>query len=84
MNAIELAQKVVAEKQAHLFRMRKGTVDQYDAVQYDHAKRGWAILDGYSASAILVVFNALNEANREKFAALPLTKMAMVAFKLMK
>jgi hypothetical protein len=39
-------------------------------------------MDLYSASAIMQVYDALSPANREKFAALPLRKMADVAFKL--
>jgi hypothetical protein len=48
------------------------------------SKRGWVILDGYSANAILKVYEALNETNQTKFATLPLIKMAAVAFKLVK
>lgn len=85
MTNIEVARKVVAEKQAHLFRERKDATGQYDAKSYDGgSKRGWVILDGFTASAIVQVHDALNEQNRAKYAAMPIQKMAAVAFKLMK
>lgn len=85
MNAIEIAQKVAAEHQAVLFRERKGEPGQYDIKPlFTGSKKGWVILDGFSASAIVQVYNALNETNKAKFAALPLVKMATVAFKLIK
>lgn len=41
-------------------------------------------MDGATANAIMTVYDALNPANREKFAALPMRKMATVAWKLLK
>ena len=41
-------------------------------------------MDTFSASAILAVWDAINETNRAKFSALPIAKMARVAFKLIK
>lgn len=41
-------------------------------------------VDGFSASAIAQVYDALNEANREKFIALPVARAAKVAFSLVK
>ena len=48
--------------------------------------QGYAKIDQYgvdlfSASAIVVVYDALNETNRAKFVSLPLHKMASIAFK---
>ncbi len=84
MTALEVAQKVAAEKQAHLFRERKDAPGQYDAKPYGGgSSRGWVILDSYSASAILAVYNALKPENQAKYAAMSLQKMAVVAFKML-
>lgn len=85
MTSIEAARKVVSEKQCHLLRPRKDSAGEYDAKSYDcGSKRGWFYLDLFSASAIVNVHDALSEQNRAKFAAMPLPKMASVAFKLIK
>lgn len=41
-------------------------------------------LDLYSASAIVKVLDAINDQNKEKFLAMPVDKMAEIAFKMMK
>ena len=83
MNAIEVAKKVVAEHQAVLVRERKGEPGQYDVKDLHQGnKKGWVILDGFSASAIVKVYEALNETNKGFFASMPIVKMARVAFKL--
>lgn len=85
MNAIEIAQKVSAERQAVYIRESKTVSGQYDIRDLESGtKKGWTIMDGYTASAIVAVYSALNEANKIIYAALPLNKMATVAFKLMK
>lgn len=48
-----------------------------------YAKIDGAMVDLFSASAIVKVYDALSEANREKFAALPVVTMAKIAFKLL-
>lgn len=53
-----------------------------DAKQY--AKIDGVAIDLFSASAIVAVYDALNEENRAKYAAMPVRKMAIVAFKLIK
>lgn len=53
-----------------------------DSRQY--AKVDGCMVDLFSAGAICAVYDALNEANREKFASLPAPKMATIAFKLIK
>lgn len=42
------------------------------------------MVDLFSASAIVAVYDALNEENRTKFAALPVARAGAVAFKLIK
>ena len=41
------------------------------------------LLDGYSASAIVQVYDALGKDNKEKYQSMPITKMADVAFRLL-
>jgi len=47
-----------------------------------YAKVNGVMVDLFSASAIVKVHDALNEANKLKFNALPIGRMASVAFKL--
>ena len=51
---------------------------------HGYAKIDGLMVDLYSASAIVQVYDALNPANQTMYAALPLPKMATVAFKLCK
>lgn len=53
-----------------------------DACQY--AKVDGVMVDLFSASAIVSVYDALSEANREKYASLSVGRMATVAFALAK
>ena len=41
-------------------------------------------MDGFSASAIIQVYDAINTSNKKKFAKLPLLKMQSIAFKFVK
>lgn len=85
MTALEVAQKVATRRQALLVRERKGEPGRYDAKDLaDGSKRGWVILDGWTASAIVRVYEALNQDNKKAFAAMSLIKMANVALKLIK
>jgi len=47
-----------------------------------YAKIDGVMMDLFSASTVLAVYDALNETNREKFSSMPAPKMAVVAFKL--
>lgn len=53
-----------------------------EAGQY--AKIDGFMVDLFSASAIVKVYDAVNDANKAKFSALPIGKMASVAMKLLK
>ena len=50
--------------------------------EHQYAKVDGVMVDGFSASAIVAVHDALNETNRAVFLALPIEKMARVAFRL--
>ena len=85
MTGIEVARAVVQTNSCHVFRPRMGAAGHYDAKPYfTGQKRGWVALDLFSASAIVNVYDALNEKNRTLFGGLDLPKMARVAFKLLK
>lgn len=72
----EVAQEVMKTKSMMLFRPRKGEPHQYDAKPYEGKKRGWAMLDTFTASAIVAVGNALSPENRAKMDTMNPLKLA--------
>lgn len=85
MTAIDTARLVVAEG-AHVFRPRKDAPGEYDVKPYFCGRKGggWVALDAFSASAIVQVYDALNEVNRAKFAQMSIQRMTALAFKFCK
>lgn len=81
MKFIDCAKKVVEEKSYMLIRNRKNS-NEYDVKAGEGSKRGWTYLDGYSASAVVNVYNALNLENKLKFESLSALKAINVAFRL--
>ncbi len=53
-------------------------------VQGQYAKVNEVMVDQFSASAILVVYDALSAANKPKLESLPVGKAASVCFRLLK
>ncbi len=51
----------------------------YRKVRIDGSK---VLIDGFTASAVVQVYDALNDTNKAKFVALPLVKMVDVTWKL--
>lgn len=49
-----------------------------------YAKVDGCMVDLFSASAIIAVYDALNDENKARFSALTIQKMAAIAFKLVK
>ena len=49
-----------------------------------YAKIDGIMVDLFSASTIMAVYNAINETNQAKFRNMPVARMASVAFKVMK
>ena len=47
-----------------------------------YAKVDGTMIDLFSASAIIAVYDALNEQNKARYAAMPAGRMGLVAFKL--
>jgi len=62
------------EKITKIRAIKEGVFNKVDGVA----------LDSFSASAIIAVYDAISAENKRKFAALPVLKMANVAFKLVK
>jgi len=66
---------------AHLVRYRSDSVQsgtaQYDVKEYGQGtKRGWVMLDIFTASAIVAVYDVLNDIGRAKLQNLPLKVLA--------
>lgn len=86
MTSIEVARQA-KDNGAQLFRFRKGTEaqPQYDCKPiFTGNKRGWVLLDSFSASAIVAVYDKLSPENQAKYVRHPIYKMAEIAFKLCK
>lgn len=55
---------------------------QYDVKPlFTGSKRGWTVLDLFTASAIQSVYKAINETNRAKFDRIPLPSLVEFVFK---
>ncbi len=85
MTITEIA-SVATKDGAQLIRYRKDSVfsgtAQYDCKpMFTGSKRGWTMVDSFTASAILAVSNALNEANRAKFNNLPIDRLVSFCWK---
>lgn len=79
----EMAQKVMTEGQFVMFKYNKNK-GSYD-VKFDGGnKRGWTILDSWSASAYFTIWKNCNEANQRKLDNMPIEKALIVVFKLIK
>ncbi len=79
MTISEIIKKIDSEKQAVMIRFR-GT-DEQKNLQYDVKElfsgksRGWTALDGFTASAMLKVYNQMGEGNRSKYDRVALNKL---------
>lgn len=85
MTTVELAAQCFNTKTAQLFRVRKDGSGELDVRPWGHgSKRGWTLMDTFTASAIVAVAKALNDENRAKLAKLHPVRAAIVCFKLVK
>ncbi len=84
MNAVEVC-KFAAENGISMIRARKDG-NGYDVREaFMGKKKGWILLDGFSASAVSKVYDAIEKPeNREKFAKLPIMKAISIAFQFVK
>jgi len=85
MKLIDVCNKVVAEKTAALIRPKLGVNHEYDVKEmFGGKKKGWVLLDLFTASAISKVAAALNETNRAKLNTLPPLRVSSICFQLLK
>lgn len=63
---------------ANIMKLKK-IVKEHQAMEIDGT-----LIDAFSASAALTVYNALSEKNQERFASEPITEMVRKAFILLK
>lgn len=84
MTFSQIAQAVVEQKQCHVFRPRLNEPGQYDAKAWGTGgrKKGWTLLDSFSASAVCAVYNAINDENKAKLEKLPPVRIVSICFKL--
>ena len=76
----EMAQKVTTEGQFVMFKYNKKN-GSYD-VKFDGGnKRGWTILDSWSAQVYLKVWESCNEDNKKKLDNVSIEKALTFAFK---
>lgn len=80
----QVAQAVVDQKRCHVFRPRIDEPGQYDAKAWGTGgrKKGWTLLDLFSASAVCAVYKAVNEENKAKLEKLPPLRVVSICFKL--
>ena len=52
--------------------------------EHQAAKINEVLVDGFSASAIMQVYDAVNDANKAKLLTLPVARVADIAFKLIR
>ena len=52
--------------------------------EHQAAKVNEVLIDGYSASIVIQVYDALNDANKEKLLSFPVAKVVTVVFNLIK
>jgi len=81
MTIMQAAKQVADNRQAVLIRTKKDGRG-YDMKPLDCGnKRGWVLLDGMTAQAILLVVGALSDANQSKVDSVPLDKLVRFCWK---
>lgn len=81
MIASEIIKQVVETSGALMIRNRKEAHIRGEDWQYDvkplfsGSKKGWTIMDLFTAGAVLSIYNALSEEHRTKFNKIHLTKL---------
>lgn len=74
-----------AVKEPEVITKIRDIVKKHQHASIKDPKLGKSVkVDAFSASAIVQVYDAINDANKEKFAAMSIHQMATVAYKLMK
>lgn len=84
MNIYEVAKQAVNESSAQKIRPTKDRQFEYDVQpeMFSGNNRGWTLLDLFTASVIVQIYEALNETNRQKYINLPLPKFINLTWKI--
>ena len=84
MTIYEIAKQAVEQKTAQSLRHREG--NQYDckADMFQGHSRKWALMDIFTASAIVSIYEALKPENQAKYLSLPLGRLIDLTWKLIK
>ena len=82
MTIYEIAKKAVDEGSAQKFRHIRG--NQYDCQVgiWTGNNRHWVLLDHFTASAIVQIYENINPENQARFMNLPLNKIIDITWKL--
>ena len=81
MTLYEACQEVVKNSSAVLIRPVKGEKDSYSVKSFEGKKRGWLLIDAWSASCYIKVYEAINEFTREKLVTHTPIKQFTIAFR---
>lgn len=81
MKALEVLKTIVDESSCKLIKAQRGNPEEYDVQIYEGKKRGWVLVDLYSASVALSVYNCLSDTNKEKFEKMSILGMVDISFK---
>ncbi len=84
MVASEIIKRITEEKGCVLIRYREPISKpyQYDVKEpFTGNKKGWVIVDLFTASAMMTVYNALSEINKPKFDLIPFNKLVDFTWK---
>jgi hypothetical protein len=79
---LDAAEMVVETKSACLIRPRKGVDAEYDVKEaFTGKKRGWALLDLFTASAVTAAADKVGVAERAKMNRMSPSSLTTLAFK---
>lgn len=81
MTLYEACKKVVEGSSAVLIRPVKGEKDSYSVKAFEGNKRNWLLVDSWSASCYIKVYEAISDVTREKLITNTPIKQFTIAFK---
>lgn len=88
MKLSDACKQVMLSQSMHLVRVSKqqeaGGPINYDVKPWEGNKRGWTLLDVFTASAVSKVYDAVNDKNKDALDRLSLRSAVNVCFKMLK
>ena len=78
--------KTMTEALREMYPLNEGTIDKVKEIasKKQAMKIDGVMVDSFTASAISQIYDKVNDANKKKMDKLPITKLANLAFKMMK